>query len=411
MTTYILMRNNKQSVPLTLAELLQIGFKPYDLIWIEGKSAMWRYPSEIAELKDFAEAVEEQPYDRFCSKKKTDEKSTAPQNSSFKKQVFVSLPDKSNNEFITTSTQAHKTATPAEIFHEPAPAAEIKFSQPLDDIKEFYVNNLKEKKRKTAHQLIILQSIKRIASYMGLIAIGILSGYFFFFSKSNKNPSIADNKLIPIESVIPALNQPKENIESHEISNELNSVNEDSKQSFLPDEELTKTEKNIIKEKQAANQSSTNLQIKGKEHPQINIINTEQVAPGVEINNKTGERNKTIRNENDETIQSPINPVNELSKLVIVKSNDYQRGAFGGIRNLELTLTNQSKYFLDKVVVELQYVKPSEQPLRSENITFRSIPPDGVLTIAVPPSNRGIKVAFKISKIESKELTNEMAGL
>ena len=211
--------------------------------------------------------------------------------------------------------------------------------------------------------------------------------------------------------MIPALNQPKENIESHEISNELNSVNEDSKQSFLPDEELTKTEKNIIKEKQAANQSSTNLQIKGKEHPQINIINTEQVAPGVEINNKTGERNKTIRNENDETIQSPINPVNELSKLVIVKSNDYQRGAFGGIRNLELTLTNQSKYFLDKVVVELQYVKPSEQPLRSENITFRSIPPDGVLTIAVPPSNRGIKVAFKISKIESKELTNEMAGL
>jgi hypothetical protein len=94
-----------------------------------------------------------------------------------------------------------------------------------------------------------------------------------------------------------------------------------------------------------------------------------------------------------------------------VKSNDYKRGAFGGIRDLQLTVINDSKYVLDNVVVELQYLKPSEQPLKSENISFRSIAPKGTMTIVIPPSNRGIKVTFKIVKIESKELNDETAGL
>ena len=42
--------------------------KAYDLVWLEGKSAAWRYPSELAELKPFAPVVEEQPYDRFYKK-------------------------------------------------------------------------------------------------------------------------------------------------------------------------------------------------------------------------------------------------------------------------------------------------------------------------------------------------------
>src|SRR5580692_1043454 len=44
------------------------GLKPYDLVWIEGKSAAWRYPSEIEELMPFAPVVEEQPFDRFYKK-------------------------------------------------------------------------------------------------------------------------------------------------------------------------------------------------------------------------------------------------------------------------------------------------------------------------------------------------------
>src|SRR6266550_4063603 len=68
MPSYLLLRNNKQSGPLSQEQLLQLGLKPYDLVWIEGKSAAWRYPSEVPELKDYAPVVEEQPYDRFYKK-------------------------------------------------------------------------------------------------------------------------------------------------------------------------------------------------------------------------------------------------------------------------------------------------------------------------------------------------------
>lgn len=65
---YLLLRNNKQSGPYSLEELKTMGLKAYDLVWLEGKSAAWRYPSELEELKPFAPVVEEQPFDRFYRK-------------------------------------------------------------------------------------------------------------------------------------------------------------------------------------------------------------------------------------------------------------------------------------------------------------------------------------------------------
>src|SRR5919112_880789 len=71
MNKYLLLRDNKQSGPYSVTDLAKHGLKPYDLVWLEGKSAAWRYPSEIEELKPFAPVVEEQPFDRFYKKSET----------------------------------------------------------------------------------------------------------------------------------------------------------------------------------------------------------------------------------------------------------------------------------------------------------------------------------------------------
>src|ERR1043166_7433529 len=68
MASYLLLRNNKESGPYSLEGLIQLGLKPYDLVWVEGRSAAWRYPSEVEDLKFYAPAVEEQPFDRFYKK-------------------------------------------------------------------------------------------------------------------------------------------------------------------------------------------------------------------------------------------------------------------------------------------------------------------------------------------------------
>ena len=79
MSTYLLLRNNKESGPHSLPELIAGGLKPYDLVWVQGKSAAWRYPGEIEELKPYAPAVEEQPYDRFFKKpSQADNTNTTP---------------------------------------------------------------------------------------------------------------------------------------------------------------------------------------------------------------------------------------------------------------------------------------------------------------------------------------------
>lgn len=71
MNKYLLLRDNKQTGPYTAQELAEKGLKPYDLVWLEGRSAAWRYPGEIDELKAFAPVVEEQPYDRFYKKQES----------------------------------------------------------------------------------------------------------------------------------------------------------------------------------------------------------------------------------------------------------------------------------------------------------------------------------------------------
>src|SRR3982750_4331485 len=60
MIKYRLLRDNKESGPYSEEEMIAKGFKPYDLLWAEGKSAGWQYPSEIAAFKKYAPIVEEQ---------------------------------------------------------------------------------------------------------------------------------------------------------------------------------------------------------------------------------------------------------------------------------------------------------------------------------------------------------------
>ena len=52
---YLLLRNNHQSGPYTIKELLQQKVHPFDLVWVEGSSRAWSYPTELPELKAFFE--------------------------------------------------------------------------------------------------------------------------------------------------------------------------------------------------------------------------------------------------------------------------------------------------------------------------------------------------------------------
>jgi hypothetical protein len=326
-----------------------------------------------------------------------------------KRSVHVTMPGNMTREQKKEIEKETPPSAPAPVISiTEAPQAEIKYSQPLDDIKEMYVNNLLERKRKSAKKKFISKTLKRASIFIVLIGAGVLAG--FVLKSKNKKEPVALNK--EISQPQQTISDPQEIITTSELTEETTNDNSEfTEESNVQLQNYNNKPKETIQLEELPKTVPVK-EITPKETKPV--IDENQNSPGADINLATGERNKKERTDN--TVEEQTEMKTEIKqdnspKLASVKSNNYERGAFGGIRNLELTVTNQSKYLLDKVIVELQYLKPSEEPLKSEKIVFRSIPVDGTSTIAVPPTNRGIKVAYKIIKVESKEFNDETAGM
>jgi hypothetical protein len=498
MTSYLLLRNNKESGPYSLNDLVSLGLKPYDLVWANGKSAAWRYPSELPELKQYAPQVEEQPFDRFYKKPQEEPKeepvqpvtrpSAVPAEKPLpatpaepirvqsqpvftpKKSVFVTMPGQKQPaqpaaayKELVQQPAAYQQYQPkvAEELTEPdyltrtititenPVTAEIKYSQPLDEIKEMYVKTLQERKQRIANKTILVGSLKKIAVVLAIVGAGVVIG-FFLKSNSNSNQiagaqtpasaaqqpalvpqtntSITDQQETTSSQPDESVQQPPDEATREEIQEDIKRMPLVKKETAPPVTEVQEepvTEK--ITEKVVSNSKKEIVQPKQKEKE----LAYDEPSPGVDVNERTGERTRKTRSNSNTTASVPNEeeentesnrPANSprpkavmanknLSKLVAVTTNEYQKVAFGGIRNLQLTVTNDSKYILDNVIVELAYLKPSEDPLRIELIPFRNVSPGGAMTIRVPDTNRGIKITYRIVSILSKESAKDMADL
>ena len=539
MASYLLLRNNKESGPYSLEGLIQLGLKPYDLVWVEGRSAAWRYPSEVEDLKFYAPAVEEQPFDRFYKKPselKADEekkqleieqtfakakkthahpevkivseiqkevKSEIPEEvievkkpieeteiKTPKKQVYVSMPansgktvfikkteqvaaanvnDAVNNlynnssnsykeepvkkpepvianayspsysdlvsDYNKTQNNGKKNSSPT--YEEPDNEypLEKKYSQSLDDIKDMYVQTLVDRKRKTAQRKMMLNLTKKVLPFAAVLIIGILVGVFM-----NRNTNAVSQKQASDNNANAA-----QSLKTESAANGNNAAKADTQQTVLTTPASNVSTQQTIAEKNATDNAAGTAPEKsaivqadnnGNNTAQQNTValtakkttkkdnktatqsdgNTALAQPkSIETDPATGERNKVVRASDAENGNAPITSTkqfsNALMKQVTVQSNEYKRGTFGGIHDLQLTVNNNSNYLLDNVLVELQLLKPNDQPLKTDNIRFSPVPPNGSLTLAIPATSRGVKVAYKIIHVESKSAANDTAGL
>ncbi len=455
MSAYRLLRNNKESGPFSMEEITAIGFKPYDLIWIDNKSAAWRYPYEIPELKPFTNFTEEQPYDRFYKKeapaKEVKEKEevvtlikeeavtvteTVTETIVEKKieqpsvrKIYVSLPANSslsaNKEKPVTAAALKpvagvKTTLPSSYsysefeketaveYKQPVQEAILteKYSQPLDEIKKMYVDKLLNNKRSRNNFADKKKYLQIAAVVVVLLGVGIFIGSGFnksgnkktALNSSNKQttaPATTNEANLLLNTVIPAKeNLPAEEENSNNINADVNETDNDAAASAAQTEEPPATPaKTIKKEKQ--------LPVTNKS------TEKNQESQPSDIDPVTGERKKAVRTED----AVPAKTKEDIWKMVSVKSNEYKKGSFGGISNLQLTVNNNSGYILDEVIIEIQYLKPSLEPLKKETIKFSYVAPNGTMTIKVPDSKRGIKIAYSITGINSRQYQAAYAGL
>lgn len=405
MTSYLLLRDNKERGPYSFDQIVQIGFKPYDLVWVQGKSAAWRYPGEVEELKTFAPVVEEQPFDRFFKKNSIEKKNEIineepvirKEKEEVKKSIYVTMPFQKRE--MATDENSEQPVKTIKVIENPV-AAQVKYPEPVEEMKEVYAKNFQQRKQKIARKSLLLQRIKKASVFLYMIALGILIG-FTLKSYSGKRSTAAEK----VSTKEPTLNEPQQSIAStieNEKKPEVTKPEIKDNLNLSTETTIQSNEKKItLEESKPVVQKKETLSSNKK-------IDTTQIPPGVDINPVTGERIKKNRTDNaEETTVSK----NDISKQVTVKGSDYKRGVFGGIRDLQLTVINDSKYILDNVIVELEYIKANELPLKTDNIQFHSVSPNGSMTIAIPPTTRGVKVTYKIIKIESKEFNNDTAGL
>jgi hypothetical protein len=106
---------------------------------------------------------------------------------------------------------------------------------------------------------------------------------------------------------------------------------------------------------------------------------------------------------NEPVIEKKV-PVASINSQLLIKTNEYNVAAFGGIRNLLLTLQNNSGSFLDKVSVEVRYLNPEGEIVKKDIIDFKFVKPGEASTVAVKKSSRGVKVSYKVISVHTKEL-------
>ncbi|MGB8193476.1 MAG: hypothetical protein WCF67_16210, partial [Chitinophagaceae bacterium] len=416
MKQFLLLRSNKQSGPYSADDLQQMGLKPYDLIWVDGKSAAWRYPGEIDDLKSFAPPVEEQPYDRFYKKPEPENKvqetpvqtpvvsipptarpmqpaenKPVPKKEKEYKRIFVTLPSGASvqapapkpnpvadqpapSAFGTTLQPEHVADETNYEAPKPLPSAKARTAQkePVSDRQreEIYY----PAKRSIRIKPVVLASI--VIGMVCMIALGIFIGV----SINQKQGGVSMIKKVdPVNtnSVIPSTEQ---NTNSNTALNQTDPLVGEIKQNEEP----------------------------GKQQIVPIVPPAKKAKPAVDSGKQQVAADLSLKNDSDAVVIEKEEPVKKptpkpvvpnLEKMVAVSSNDYQVGPFGGISKLELTVKNSSDYNLNLVVVEVEYLKVNKEVFKTEKLYFRDVAANSSLTLDAPRSNRGNKVNYKVTLV------------
>lgn len=317
MKRFLLLRNNQETGPYSLEELQAFGLNSSDLVWVEGKSTAWDYPTNIEELKGYSNLV-------------------SSGNILYDNSLFTSNSTIPPTGEVSTTTEnfTHKRGLPntAETFptlYNEEPEQGLKVVPPRDE------STSKTEKRKrngffTTYGAWITALFLLLAG-----TTWVLKKAFDVFSGKGVYQNAQTSAVTPLKTLPEDLSPRKE--DDANIQNALS-------REIVP-------------------------------------VDTSQVKEPIKIKPR----------------------LKELKKYVQVKSNAYKVGIFGGINDLQLTVFNNSPYVLDKVVLQVDYLKPKGESIQTEKYTYFSIPPHGKKTLDIPPTKRGVKVKYRITDAVSHE--------
>jgi len=444
MKKYLLLRDNKQSGPHTYEEMLGLGFKKYDLVWVEGKSAAWRYPGELPEFAPYAPLVEEQPYDRFYKKPAANKPAndfvansasekpaqaikdepylpkspdtTEKQTEKKFRRVAISLPGNKVPEPKRTITPK-KTERPLSpdlntIGKESGVALppEPKATSGEKEAGTAVFNFSPESDTAQINPGALLNSVASQHVKGGSVPLQSAiteTGTFTVppASRGESRPTVqwlqysgiavALISLVMIGVLIgmgigntdPAVPKPLtvESPKVTELREKLAMQEAVSGENVQAETESPATADPMPEKPRAVEVQKTQAVI--REDIPRNI--EESKSPAEE----NGERNSVRRTDSQEPVHTA-----DIADNVEVELNDYKVNVFGGIEDIKVTVRNNNPVPISEILVELRYIL-SNRKANTESIRFVDIKPGESVTHAAPSSNRGIKLETRILEV------------
>jgi hypothetical protein len=382
MSSYLLLRNNKESGPFSMDEVKSMSLKSYDLIWVVGKSAAWRYPGEIPELKSFAPSVPEQEADLFRKRANTESQGSDSTNtkipdsrssqrsiangqrSATYRSVYINLPAEKKTE----NQLSDLTLEESGLIASDTPKSEYDFS-------EIY-------KRQPSSTVRYSGKILWVSTIILLFGAGIMTGLFIsdrgkFFSSDENHPQ--NNPAL--QEVV--FKDKKENAIGAYSNNPA--VNNNETTAFNPN---SVKKINGIPKKQ--NSGSVKKVIT------INALNKDSMAAEEAL--LTAMRVKdSLKQEaarKSELLYKAIKANPE--KYLNLSTGRYSTGLFGGISSFPITVTNNSPVKIEMVEVIIDYIQNNDKVFKTETLSFNDLEPGEALTIKAPKSTRGTKITSQI---------------
>jgi hypothetical protein len=101
---------------------------------------------------------------------------------------------------------------------------------------------------------------------------------------------------------------------------------------------------------------------------------------------------------------------NNWASYIHTAKTEFKFSALGGIAPFEVPVKNNTDYFIDEVIVEVDYVKTNGNLYKSEKVTVRNIPPHSVKMGTAPKSPRGIDIDMRIVSVFSRDLKLAFPG-
>ena len=406
-----------------MQELLQEGLKPSDLIWVEGKSAAWCYPTEIKELQPYLQpagnAPEVQPTASSVQREPTIPVLTKKDDKP--KKIFVSLPQKQTGkkaetpepitdpieqkaELLRQKLQNYQAqSTPSQYKQEIKPY----YASTQEEVEPAYPKYASKQKRKDQHLLS--------NKYVQLAAIGlVVAGVFFVFKPSQNSPS---GTITPTNTdyTVPVSNTEISNTDSESFAVSDNTVVEAEKSTQKWDQKTQKPK--IESGTLAVEQNQTTEQQPVTTNDVVineNKVDSSEPEGGTEAVVQQKEKRKTVgqaiddffsqfkgkknseggtaaktsngerkASKRDETAIEPPNP-DQLASQIKVTATEPSSDWMMGLRGIKLTLHNQSSYKLKNAVVEVSYFDDQNALLEKKTVTFNNVPANKAVTRAAP---------------------------